>query len=271
MKDLAGKVVLITGGARGMGKLHARNFAREAARVVVTDLDESELEKTAAEMREAGYEVFPYLQDVSDREAGFELVNRVEAEVGPIDVLVNNAGITTAEYVMDTSESTFRRIIDVNYLGPVWMMHAVIPGMLARKRGHVVNVCSIVAKVAPPKLGAYNASKAALLSITDTIRQELKGSGVNFTIVNPGYIATGMFEGAKVPVITHWQDPQKVADALVDAVKKNKAEIFVPRFMTLVASAVRGLGLPRLVDLSFGTLGAKKSFESMHEERGRPF
>ncbi len=271
MKDLAGRVVLVTGAARGMGKLHAFNFAREGARVVMTDVDEAELAKAASELSDAGHEIFSYVQDISDRGACFELVEKVEAEAGPIDVLVNNAGITTAEYVMDTSESTFRRIIDVNYLGAVWMMHAVIPGMLARGRGHVVNVCSIVAKVAPPKLGAYNASKAALLSITDTIRQELKGSGVDFTIVNPGYIATGMFEGAKVPVITHWQDPQKVADALVDAVKKNKAEIFVPRFMTLVASAVRGLGLPRLVDLSFGTLGAKKSFETMHKDRGRPF
>lgn len=271
LKELRGKVVLITGAARGMGRLHAMNFAREGSRVVITDLDGGELDKTEAEMRGEGHEVASYVHDVSDREGCFELARKVEAEVGPIDVLVNNAGITTAEYVMDTTENTFRRIIDVNYLGPVWIMHAVIPGMIGRGSGHVVNVCSIVAKVAPPKLGAYNASKSALLSITDTIRQELKGSGVNFTIVNPGYIATGMFEGARVPLITHWQDPQKVADALVDAVKKNKAEIFVPRFMTLVASAVRGLGLPRLVDLSFGTLGAKKSFETMHEDRGRPF
>jgi len=271
MKDLAGRVVLITGAARGMGKLHALNFAREGCRVVITDVDAAELEKTASEMREAGYEAYPYVQDVSDRGACFELAKKVEAEVGPIDVLVNNAGIAINEYVMDTSEETYRRITDVNYLGQVWMMNAVVPEMLARRRGHVVNVASIVAKVSPPKLGAYNATKAALVAITDTIRQELKGSGVDFTIVNPGYIATGMFEGAKVPLITHWQDPQKVADALVEAVKRNRAEIFVPRFMTLLASAVRGLGLPCMVDLSFGMLGANKSFETMQRERGRPF
>jgi NAD(P)-dependent dehydrogenase (short-subunit alcohol dehydrogenase family) len=271
MKDLAGRTVLITGAARGMGKLHALNFAREGCRVVLTDVDEAELEKTAGEMRGAGYEAYPYVHDVSDREACFGLAGRVEAEVGPIDVLVNNAGIATSEYVMDTAEETFRRITDVNYLGQVWMMHAVIPNMIGRGRGHVVNVASIVAKVSPPKLGAYNATKAALVALTDTIRQELKGSGVNFTIVNPGYIATGMFEGAKVPFITHWQDPQKVADALVEAVKKSKAEIFVPRFMTLLSSAVRGLGLPRMVDLSFAMLGAKKSFETMQRDRGRPF
>jgi NAD(P)-dependent dehydrogenase (short-subunit alcohol dehydrogenase family) len=271
MRDLAGRVVLITGAARGMGKLHAYNFAREGCRVVITDVDEAELEKTAAEMRGAGHEVHSYVQDVSDRDACFELAKKVEAEVGPIDILVNNAAIAINEYVMDTTEMTFRRVTDVNYLGQIWMMQAVIPEMLKRSRGHVVNVASIVAKVSPPKLGAYNATKAALIGITDTIRQELKGSGVDFTIVNPGYIATGMFEGAKVPLITHWQDPQKVADALVVAVKKNKAEIFVPRFMTLLASTVRGLGLPRMVDLSFSMLGAKKSFETMQKDRGRPF
>ena len=120
-------------------------------------------------------------------------------------------------------------------------------------------------------MGGYCATKFADIGITDAIRMETRGSGVDFTIVNPGYVSTGMFEGGKVPFITRWQDPMKVSRAMVDAIKKNKAEIFVPRFMTLVASAVRGLGLPRLVDLSFGTLGAKKSFESMHEERGRPF
>lgn len=271
MKELRGEVALITGAARGMGRLHAVNFAREGSKVVITDLDGSALEKTAQEMKNAGFEVYPYAQDISDRAACFELAKKVEAEVGPIAVLVNNAAIAMSRYVMETDEESFRRITDVNYLGSVWMMQAVIPAMVGRGRGHVVNICSIAGKIAPPRLGAYSATKFALVGITDAIRQELKGSGVDFTIVNPGYISTGMFEGAKVPFITRWQDPQKVADALVEAVKKNKAEIFVPRLMTLIGSAVRGLGLPRMVDLSFALTGAKQSFETMHDDRGRPF
>ncbi len=271
MEDLRGKVVLVTGAARGMGKCTALNFAREGSRVVITDLDEGELKKTASEMREAGYEVFSYRQDVSDRAACFKLVEQVESEVGPVDVLVNNAAIAVNETVLETSEEHFRRITDVNYLGQVWMMQAVVPGMVKRKSGHVVNMCSIAGKVAVPYMGAYCATKHALVAITDSIRMELRGSGVNFTIVNPGYIATGMFEGAKPPIITRWVEPQKVSDALLVAVKRNQAEIFEPAPVTRLTALLRGLGIPKLLDFNFKLLGVLKTFEGMKKDRGRPF
>jgi NAD(P)-dependent dehydrogenase (short-subunit alcohol dehydrogenase family) len=271
MEDLAGKVALITGSARGMGKLTAINFAREGSRVVLTDIDEKELQKTTAEMKDAGYEVYSYVHDVSDRDACFKLVEQVEAEVGPIDVLVNNAAIATNETVLDTTEEQYRRITDVNYLGQIWMMQAAVPGMVERGSGHVVNMCSMAGKVAACNLGPYCATKFAFIGITDVIRQELKGSGVEFTIVNPGYIGTGMFEGAKVPFVTSWQDPQKVSDALLVGVKKNKAEVFVPNFLGRLAAFARGLGLPKMVDTNFAILGAHKSFAPMQKDRGRPF
>ncbi|NPV59325.1 MAG: SDR family NAD(P)-dependent oxidoreductase [Actinobacteria bacterium] len=271
MEDLRGKVVMVTGAARGMGKCTAMNFAREGSRVVITDLDEKELDKTASEMRDAGYDVHPYIQDVSDRAACFELVKRIESEVGPIDVLVNNAAIALNESVLETSEEHFRRITDVNYFGQIWMMQAVVPGMLRRKSGHVVNMCSIAGKVAVPLMAAYCATKHALIAVTDSIRMELRGSGVNFTIVNPGYIATGMFEGTKPPIITRWVEPQKVSDALLVAVKKNQAEIFEPAFVTRLTAFLRGLGLPKLMDFSFKTMGVFKTFEGMKKDRGRPF
>jgi short-subunit dehydrogenase len=134
----------------------------------------------------------------------------------------------------------------------------------------VVNICSILGKLSVPRQGAYTATKHAMVAITDTIRQELHKSGVEFTIVNPGYIDTGMFEGAKVPLITHWQDPQKVADAVVDAVKKNKAEIFVPRLMLLISILTRAIHT-KLIDLNFRIFGADKTFDTMKKDRGRPF
>lgn len=271
MEDLTGKVALITGSARGMGKLTALNFAREGSRVVLTDIDEKELQKTTSEMKDAGYEVYSYVHDVSDHDACFKLAERVEAEVGPIDVLVNNAAIATNESVLDTTEEQYRRIVDVNYLGQIWMMQAVVPGMVERGSGHVANMCSMAGKLAVTNLGPYCATKFAFIGITDAIRQELRGSGVGFTIVNPGYINTGMFEGAKVPFITRWQDPQKVSDALVVGVKKNKGEVFVPNFIGRLAAFARGLGLPKLVDANFAILGANKSFAPMHKDRGRPF
>jgi NAD(P)-dependent dehydrogenase (short-subunit alcohol dehydrogenase family) len=271
MQNLNGKVVLITGAARGMGKLFAMNFAREGSKVVITDVDQEELQKTLDEMKEKGFDVYAYVHDVSDHDACLELAEKVEDEVGPVDILVNNAGIATNDSVLETSENAFRRITEVNYLGQVWMMQAFVPLMIRRGSGHVVNMCSLAGKVVVPFLGAYCATKFAFIGITDAIRQELKGTGVNFTIVNPGYINTGMFEGTTVPFITHWQDPQKVADAMIMAVKKNWAEICVPRFITHLAAFARGLGLPKLTDTAFNIMGATKSFSTMHKDRGRPF
>jgi short-subunit dehydrogenase len=254
-----------------MGKLDAWNFAREGCRVVITDIDAEELEKTRKELEEKGYEVHSYVHDVSDREACFKLAEKVGSEVGPVDVLVNNAAVAINESVLDTTERQFRRITDVNYLGQVWMMQAFVPTMVRRGSGHVVNMCSIAGKVAAPKMGAYCATKFALIGITDAIRLELKGTGVDFTIINPGYIATGMFEGSKPPVITGWQDPAKVSAAVVDAVKKNKAEVFVPRFVPRLTAFLRGLGLPKMLDFNFRLLGVDKTFEGMKKDRGRPF
>ncbi len=271
MRDLAGKVVLVTGAARGMGRLEAEGFAREGCRVVITDVDGAELEKTAEEMRSRGWEVRSYVHDISDREACFALAERVEREVGPVDVLINNAGITDCRAVLDLPESSLRRMMDVNYFGSVWMMQAFVPPMLERKRGHVVNICSIAGKVGNALMGGYCASKHALIGITDSIRQELYRSGVDFTIIDPGYVKTGMFEGGKVPFITRWQDPQKVADAVIRAVKKNQAEVAVPRFAVRATALARGLMLPKMVDFVFHLLGQEKTMAGWKKDPARPF
>ena len=122
MKDLKDKVVLITGAARGMGRLYALKFAREGSRVVLTDVDEKELGKTTGEMQDMGFSVSSYMLDVSERDECFSLVDKVESEVGPIDILINNAGVVECDEVLNHSEFSIRRITDVNYLGQVWMI-----------------------------------------------------------------------------------------------------------------------------------------------------
>lgn len=271
MKDLAGKVVMVTGAARGMGRLEAEDFAREGCRVVIIDVDGKELQKAAEEMRSQGYEVYPYVHDISDREACFSLAEKVEKEVGPVAVLVNNAGITDCRAVLDLPESSLRRMMEVNYFGSVWMMQAFVPRMLQKKRGQVVNICSVAGKLGNALLGGYCATKHALIGITDSIRQELYRSGVNFTIINPGYVRTGMFEGGRVPFITRWQDPQKVAAAVVKAVKKNQAEVAVPRFAVRMTALARGLMLPKAIDLVFHLLGQEKSMAGWKKDPSRPF
>jgi short-subunit dehydrogenase len=271
MKDLKGKTVLITGAARGMGKLHAENFAREGCRIILTDLDGEELARTESAMKAKGYQVFAYEHDVSDYDKCVELASRVEKEVGPVDVLINNAGIVRPEPVLDMSAAAFSRITGVNYLGSVWMMKAFVPGMVSRKSGHVVNIGSQAAKMGVPNLGAYCGTKFAMVGVTDAIRQEVAGTGVHFTLVHPGYASTGMFEGVKVPFVTSWLDPQHVADELLRGVKKNKAEVFVPRLLTWFVGFGRGLGMPKLADFLMIVMGAKGSTNKMDKDRGRVF
>jgi len=271
MKDLRGKITLITGAARGMGKLHALNFAREGSTVVAVDVDGNELEKTASELKDSGFNIFSYLLDVSDREACFALADRVQSEVGPIDVLINNAGVVECYQVLEHTEYSIRRMTDVNYLGQVWMMQAVVPGMVSRGAGHVVNMCSVTGKASAARGAFYSATKHALIAATDAIRQELRGSGVRFTIVNPGYVNTGMFEGARVPIITRWQDPKKVADVVLEAVKKDRAEVCIPRLNVRLVALSRALCWPRFTDFYFHLLGVDKSGETWRKDPERPF
>lgn len=271
MKDLKGKVVLVTGAARGMGKLHAANFCREGSRVIMTDIDGENLEKAAQELKQRGGEAYAYRHDVSSREDCFAVVKKAVDEVGPIDVLINNAGVTECRAVLDLSEQAIKRMTEVNYYGYVWMMQAVVPDMVRRGGGHVVNICSVAGKTGTTKMGGYCATKFADIGITDTIRMELRGSGVDFTIVNPGYVATGMFEGGKPPIITRWQDPQKVADAVLDAVKKNKAEVCVPRFDVWLVAFLRGLCMPKVLDFIFHLTRVDKSMDDWCRVDDRPF
>ncbi len=271
VRDLRGKVVLVTGAARGMGKMHAANFCREGCRVIMTDIDEEALQKAAEELKSCGGETYAYRHDVSSRDDCFAVVKKAVAEVGPIDVLINNAGITECRPVLELSEQAIKRMMEVNYYGYVWMMQAVVPDMVRRGSGHVVNICSVAGKTGTAKMGGYCATKFANIGITDSIRMELRGSGVDFTIVNPGYVATGMFEGGKPPVITRWQDPQKVADAVLDAVKKNKAEVCVPRFDVWLVAFLRGLCMPKLLDFIFHITRVDRSMDGWHRVDNRPF
>lgn len=269
--ELNGRTVLITGAARGMGKLEALAFARQGARVILTDIDETGLAETVDELHSIGYRVSSFAFDVSDRGACFDLAGRVRGEVGPVDVLVNNAGVVVCDEVLDLSEEAVRRMMEVNYFGMVWMMQAFVPDMVRRGSGHVVNMCSSAGKMGVPRLGGYCATKFAAIGVTDSIRPELKKSGVNFTIVNPGYVNTGMFSGSKVPFITRWQEPSKVAEAIVEAVRKNHAEICVPRFAVRFATFMRGLCVPRFTDPVNGMLGGHSSFDTWEKDASRPF
>lgn len=271
MKDLRDKVVLITGAARGMGRMDALAFAREGCRVVMTDVDLKGLEETTREMANDGYEACPFGLDVSDRDACFRLVEKVGREIGPIEVLVNNAGVMECGEFTGMSEHHWRRTMEVNFLGQVWMMQAVLPGMLARGGGHIVNMASQAGVIGGAKMSSYSASKHAIMGLTDSVRLELRGSGVRFTDVIPGFVDTGMASGAEPPFISPWVDPARVSEAIVDAVKKGREEICKPAFSVRLSAFLRGLGSPRLLDGIYRMLGGHKVFDTWRKDPDRPF
>jgi NAD(P)-dependent dehydrogenase (short-subunit alcohol dehydrogenase family) len=194
MRSISGKTALITGGASGIGLGMARAFARAGAKVALADVDEVALAAATEELRRAGGEALAVTLDTTDLAAWGEAAARVGAELGPIAVLCNNAGIGgTHEPVAESSPGRWARVIQVNFMGYYYGCLTCLPGMLARQEeGHVVNVSSLSGLRANPFGSAYSASKFAVVGMTDALRGELEGSKVGVSVVYPGVTATNL-------------------------------------------------------------------------------
>jgi short-subunit dehydrogenase len=260
-KDLKGKLVLITGGARGIGRATAVELLRAGARVVIADIDFAAAETTARELTAAG-DVRPYRLDVTKRADWDALIDKVEREIGSIEVLINNAGIMSLGKFLELDEANDRRQLDINVMGVLHGMRAVIPRMQARGRGHVVNVASLAGRVGIPHATTYTASKFAVIGATESVRNELRGSGIDFTYVMPYLVNTDLASGTRglkwPPVV----EPDEVARALVDAVRKNKLEVYVPRISKLTAM-LPALLPRRVVDALGAVMGLNSLFKKV--------
>jgi NAD(P)-dependent dehydrogenase (short-subunit alcohol dehydrogenase family) len=189
----AGKVVVVTGAAGGIGRAAAVRFATEGARLVVVDLDAAGLEKTAGAVREAGSAAVPVVTDVTELAGALRYVNRATTELGGVDVLFNNAGILGAvSPLVDYPEDVFDRVMAVN-VRAVWIgMKAATPALRARGGGAIVNTASIAGLRSAPNLIAYAASKHAVIGLTRTAAHELIRDGIRVNAVCPAPIETSM-------------------------------------------------------------------------------
>lgn len=238
MKDVRGKVFLVTGGAMGMGKLVAEHFARDGAKVVIWDVNEEALEETVAEFRDRGWEVHPYIVDVTDREKVYEVADRVRDEVGTVDVVMNNAGVVKGGAFLDVDDEWHRKTMDVNFNAYLWLTRAFLPDMMARNDGHFINVASAAGLTNVALMTTYAASKAAVLHFTDSLRVEMKilgKRGVKFTAICPSYVKTGMFEGVKEPRLVPWLEPEEITEKIYRAYHKNRPLVREPFQVKLVA------------------------------------
>ncbi len=263
MKDLKNKNVLITGGALGMGKSLAELFLYEGSRVVIVDIREDQLTKTKDELSSLG-EVVAYPCDVSDKAAVYSLAKRVEKEFGVIDILVNNAGIVKSSPFLEKSDEAIEKTISVNLLAHFWTMKAFLPGMIAKKEGHIVNIASAGGLLGVPYITDYCASKFAVIGLTESLRQEMRLKGykkIKLTYVCPNTVNTGMFEGAKPVKGTKMLESEDVTTAVIDAVKKGKAMVGVPASVNLVPIVKGILPIP-VMDLFCRVSGIATSSET---------
>lgn len=189
--DLEDRLVLITGGSRGLGLAMAREFAREGARIVICSRDRKELEAAVRHLDALGAEGFAVRCDVSEPHQVARMVRRITRRHGPIDVLVNNASIVQVGPVGAMDVEDFQAAMAVNFMGTLLPTLEVLPGMRERGSGRIVNITSIGAGVSVPHLLPYNSSKAAALGFSEGLRAELAREGIRVTTVMPGLMRTG--------------------------------------------------------------------------------
>jgi len=227
--SLAGRVVAVTGGARGIGAAVAAEVVRRGGRVAIGDLDAAGATAAAAGLgeRAAGFPL-----DVTDAGSFAAFLDAAEDSFGPLDVLVNNAGIMWVGRFDEEPEAFAIRQFDVNVHGVLRGMKLAAARMRARGRGHIVNVASSASKIAPPGEASYCASKHAVYGYSVAVREELRGSGVEVSVVMPVVVETELAAGTSAGRGSTLQ-PADVARAVADTIERPRFDVFVPRSLTL--------------------------------------
>jgi NADP-dependent 3-hydroxy acid dehydrogenase YdfG len=226
--DLDGAVVLVTGGGRGIGRATGAAFAARGAVVCLADLDLPVAQEAADEI---GAHAFGL--DVTSRPSFERCVAEVSERFGPVDVLVNNAGVMPLGGFLDEADSLSATTLDVNVWGLINGMRVVLPAMIDRGSGHVVNVGSMAGKMPVPGMAVYNASKFAALGLSLALREEFAATGVSVTAVLPSAVRTGLVAGVPLGRGMPTVDPEQVARAIVASVRTRRAEITVPGYLRL--------------------------------------
>jgi 3-hydroxybutyrate dehydrogenase len=189
---LSDKIALITGASRGIGAAIARAFTAEGASVALAARSADDLAELASELQKTGAHAEPFACDVTNAEQVSKLPELVEGKLGPIDILVNNAGIAGSHKIANHPDDLWQLMLDVNLTGVYRVTKAVLPGMIERKRGRIINVASVASKVGMRYMGAYTASKHGVLGFTRVLAAEMSRHNITANAICPGYVDTPM-------------------------------------------------------------------------------
>jgi NAD(P)-dependent dehydrogenase (short-subunit alcohol dehydrogenase family) len=215
MEQLKDKVVLVTGGARGLGEAICQVLARSGARVVVADIRRDQAQRVSSQIRDTGYIATPMELDVADESRSAEAIRKMVSEMGRVDVLINNAGVDVTIPIEEMSVQDWDRIIDVNLRGPFLLSKYVLPHMRQRKSGHILNVVSTAAKRTWPNASAYHASKWGLLGFTHALHTEARPHNVKVTALICGGMRTPFLLDRFPDIdLNNLQDPVNVAETV---------------------------------------------------------
>jgi len=239
MSEIAGRHVLVTGGASGIGRLMAKKLAALGGRLSIWDIDRENLDKVVAELNAgAGQPARGFLCDVSKRENVYRVADETKAAGGPVEILINNAGVVSGKPLLEIPDDKIEATFAVNVLALFWTTKTFLPHMIEHNCGHVVTIASASGLIGVAKLSDYAASKWAAIGFDESLRGELRKAapGVMTTVVCPFYIDTGMFHGVKsrfswlLPVLKE----EEVAERIVSAIKRDKRRLMMPAIVYTV-------------------------------------
>jgi len=255
--SVAEKVIAITGGARGIGLATATLLHGLGAKVAIGDIDRSAVREAGSQLAlELGRRL-----DVTDRRSFTDFLDTVEDRLGPVDVLVNNAGVIAVGSAVDEADTTTQRLLDVNIYGVILGTRLAAKRMLPRGHGHIINIASVGSVQPVEGIATYCATKHAVLAYTDTVRMENRGSGVHFSAILPTLTNTEMIAGVGHARGFKNAEPDDVARAIAGVIAKPKARVFVPRSLGVVVSTQRHLPL-RVSEAIGRAIGSGRVFTS---------
>lgn len=225
-RSLAGQVVAITGGARGIGRATATALIAQGAQVAIGDIDAALAERTAQEL---GSGTIGLPLDVTQRSSFAVFLDEVESRLGPLDVLINNAGIMPIGPFVDETDATATRMVDINLHGVIYGSKLALERFVPRGRGHLVQIASAAGKAGFPGGATYCATKHAVVGLSEAIKAELRDTGVDISVVMPVVVNTELGSGLATTRGFKTVEPEDVANAIVEALQTGRFEVFIPK------------------------------------------
>jgi NAD(P)-dependent dehydrogenase (short-subunit alcohol dehydrogenase family) len=258
-----GKVVVVTGGARGIGYATAKTLHQLGARVAIGDVDEVAVKEAGTDLDVGFYARL----DVTDRQSFTTFLDDVERELGPLDVLINNAAIAPAGRFLDEPDEVTQRTIAINIFGVILGTKLAAERMVKRRSGHIINIASLAALGAAPGIATYTATKHAVLGFTDTARLELRGTGVKLSAVLPTLTNTSMIDGVASMSGLRNAEPEDIAAGVVGLIEKPKRRLAVTRTAGLLIEMTHRLMPLGISEAVIHALGADTIFvEAAHKQ-----